>query len=89
MDEDKLYAFLGLLITAGHLTWNAKNYRSFWDPLYALQIFSATMWLTRFENTIRFLRFDDKTTRSERRKADKLCPISDVWEAINKNLERQ
>ena len=86
LDEDELYAFLGLLITAGHLKWNAKNYRSFWDPLYGLPIFRATIGLTRFEIIQRFLRFDDKTTRSERRKADKLCQIRDVWEIVNKNL---
>ena len=33
-----------------------------------------------------YLRFDDKATRSERREKDKLAPIRDVWEAVNKNL---
>jgi len=86
MDEDELYAFLGLLITAGHVKWNAKNYRSFWNPLHGLPIFMATMGLTRFENIQRFLRFDDKTARSERCKADNMCSICDVWETVNKNL---
>ena len=72
------YAFLGLLIIVGHLKWNIKNYRSPWDPLYESPIFRATLGLTRFENILRSLRFDDKTTRSKRRKADKLCPIRDV-----------
>jgi len=64
IDMDDLNAFTGLLITAGHMKSNAQNYRIFWDNLYGITIFKATM------NIQRFIRFDDKGTRSKRRKMD-------------------
>lgn len=39
-----------------------------------------------FTQLLRFLRFDDKTTRSTRRQKDKLAPIRDLWERVNTNL---
>ena len=44
------------------------------------------MGLTSFENILRFLRFDDKTTRNERRKACKMCPIRDIRKTVNQNF---
>lgn len=79
---EELYAFFGLLITAGHMKSCNQNYRIFWHPFYGSPIFQATMGLTRFEHLLRFIRFDDKSTRSERRKTDKLCPIRNIWEKV-------
>jgi len=44
--------------------------------------------LLKFAIVLRFLRFDDKMRRSERHKAENLCPIRDVWETVNKNLRK-
>ena len=42
--------------------------------------------LLKYVIILKFLRFNDKTTTSERRKADKMRPIRHVWKTINKNL---
>lgn len=46
------------------------------------------MGLNRFKSILRFIRFDDKSTRSERRKKDKLAPIRDLFNMIDANLSR-
>lgn len=88
VDRDELHAFFGLLITAGHMKSCNENYRNFWHPFYGSSFFQATMGLTRFEQLLRFIRFDDKATRSARRKVDKLCPIRTIWEKVNENFKK-
>lgn len=88
VDKDELHAFFGLLITAGHMKSCNVNYRNFWHPFYGSTIFKATMGMTRFEHLLRFIRFDDKSTRSARRKTDKLAPIRDVWEKVTANFKK-
>nr|XP_036220162.1 piggyBac transposable element-derived protein 4-like [Bactrocera oleae] len=56
--------------------WHSNSY-----PQYP-----AMMGLTRFHNILRFLRFNDGNTRSERKKEDKEAPIRDVWTMFNLNL---
>ncbi len=88
INKQELRAFFGLLISAGHLKSCNENYRSFWHPFYGSYIFPATMGVNRFEQLLRFIRFDDKSTRSERRKTDKLCPIRNIWEQVTANFKK-
>ena len=37
---------------------------------------------------LRFLRFDNKSTRAERVKTDKAAPIRDIWIMLKRNLEK-
>lgn len=87
-DVVELQAFFRLLIIAGHMKSCNENYRTFWHPFYGSTIFKATMGLTRFEKLLRFIRFDNKVTRSARRKTDKLCPIRDIWEKVTGNFKK-
>ncbi|PSN49104.1 hypothetical protein C0J52_13633, partial [Blattella germanica] len=88
-DEIELQAFIGLLITAGHLICCHLSVAALWNPKYDPPVFRATMSKERFKELLVYLRFDDKATRSERREKDKLARIRDVWEAVNKNLHEQ
>lgn len=54
-----------------------------WDKLYGAPIVRATVGLKSFKALWRFIRFDDKTTRAERRRHDKLAPTRDLWEEVN------
>lgn len=85
-DAIELLAFFGLLLTAGHLSANDMNFEVLWSFLYGPPIFRATMGLKRFKFLLRFLRFDNKETRPQRRENDKLAAIRDVWETVNKNF---
>ena len=71
----ELYAFFVLMIEIGAL-------RLFREPLCSIYcedinkcrpIFKAVRPRDRFKNILRFWRFDDEATRTERRKSDKLA----------------
>ena len=50
--------------------------------------FVLTMGINRFKKILRFIRFDDKTTRTFCRAKDKLAPICDIFEKCNKNFRK-
>lgn len=86
VDNEELLGFFGLLMTAGHMKSNNQNYRLFWDRLYGITIFKATMSGRRFEELLRFIRFDDKSTRSSRRANDKLAPVRNIWDMVTNSF---
>ena len=49
-------------------------------------LYRATMGRSRFQSILRFIRFDDHTTRHVRAASDKAAPISDIWNMLNANL---
>ena len=85
---DELHAFFGLMVETGVF----RLFREPLDNLYcedrnkSRPIFNATMPRDRFKVILRFLRFDDETTRSVRQKTDALAPIRYVIDTINENL---
>lgn len=84
----ELKAFIGLLLLAGLLGKSKRSLKSLWkrSPLES-PIFKATMSRNRFEKIISRLRFDDKTTREERRKVDKFAAIREIWSDFQENLK--
>lgn len=88
VDVIEMRAFFGLLLTAGHLKQNNTNYITLWSKKYGSPIFRATMSLVRFKSLLRFIRFDDKTTRSVRRATDKLAAIREIFEECNKMFSK-
>ncbi|CAF1527960.1 unnamed protein product [Adineta ricciae] len=84
----ELKAFIGLLLLAGLLGKSKKSIKSIWkrSPLES-PIFKATMARNRFEKIISCLRFDDKTTREERKKTDKFAAIREIWSDFQDNLK--
>lgn len=75
VDRIEIRAFIGLLITAGVDRSSKRSYTEFFDRLRGLTIFKATISLKRFQQLMRFLRFDNKETRLDRLKEDKLAAI--------------
>ena len=51
-------------------------------------VFRATMSRNRFETIVSCLRFDDKTTREERKNADKFAAIREIWSDFQNNLNK-
>lgn len=84
----ELKAFIGLLLLAGLLGESKKNLRTLWrtSPLES-PIFKATMSRNRFEKIMSCLRFDDKTTREERKQTDKFAAIREIWSDFQDNLK--
>lgn len=84
-DQIELEALFGLLYTSGALKYNHVNLDELWSKKYGPPIFRATMSKNRFSFLIKNLRFDDKTTRNQRKENDKFCAIRDIWERYVEN----
>lgn len=84
----ELKAFLGLLITAGVGRAKFEPLTELWSASNGRPFFSAVMSMNRFKNILRFLRFDNKQTRPERRATDKLAAIRDVWVMFIAKLQK-
>ena len=80
----EMYGFLGLIILTGVFRANKEPINELYseDPNKSRPIFKATMQRERLKAFLRFIRFDDQTTRLERIKIDKLAPIRWVFEQI-------
>ncbi|CAF1059912.1 unnamed protein product [Rotaria sordida] len=84
----ELKAFMGLLLLAGLLGKSKTNLKCLWrrSPLES-PIFKATMSRSRFEKMMSCLRFDDETTREERKKIDKFAAVREIWSYFENNLK--
>lgn len=80
-DIIEIRAFIGLLYLAGVAHANSLNCEDLWRrDGYGIEMFHLTMSLQRFRFLLRCIRFDDRTTRPERSKIDKLAPIRTIFE---------
>lgn len=78
IDLPELKAFIGLLYISGIQGSTRRNTKTLYGKLSS-PVFRATMPRARFEFLLSVLRFDDKSTRHERRETDKLAPIRELW----------
>ena len=84
----ELKAFIGLLLLGGLLGKSKTDLKCLWrrSPLES-PIFKATMSRSRFQKIIACLRFDDESTREERKKIDKFAAIHEIWSYFQGNLQ--
>ncbi|XP_045449984.1 piggyBac transposable element-derived protein 4-like [Melitaea cinxia] len=74
--KDELLAFIGLLYLAGLNKANRQNLNDLWrTDGTGIDIFRNTMSLQRFYFIMNCIRFDDSSTRLERKQTDRLAPI--------------
>ena len=85
--EGELLAFIGVLIAAGVHRQNEENLDDMWKG-DALPLLRAGMSRERFKMMLKFIRFDNENTRTERAQTDKAAPIRDIWILFNRNLEK-
>lgn len=83
----ELYSFFAILICAGANNSNTDHTFDMWHS-NSYPLYRATMGINRFHNIMRFLRFDDNNTRSQRKKDDKAAPIRDLWIMFSANLSQ-
>lgn len=86
--EKELYAFFGLVLHAGLYNSNKEPTKQMWSTLNH-PIYRATMSQVRFKAILKYIRFDNANTRTERIAADKAAPISEIWLMLNANLARE
>lgn len=88
LSTGKLHAFIGLLYARG--AYGAKNIdiSLLWNKKWGPAFFSNTMSRNNFTEIMRFIRFDNKTERSQRLETDKFALISEVWCKFIENSQK-
>jgi hypothetical protein len=82
----EVLAFFGLLYICGLLGFSKMNSHYLWSSSTIVPcIFKAVMPRDRFKLILACIRFDDMSTRAERRSTYKFAPLRDVWEEVVNN----
>lgn len=77
----EIKALIGLLYLLGVCKSSRQNIRDAWSSDgTGVEYFRLTMNQERFRFLLRALRFDDISTREQRKRLDKLAPIRDIFE---------
>lgn len=88
-DVCEIKAFLGLLYLAGTLKSGRLNTKELWQRNeLGIERFWLVMSHDRFHFLLRCLRFDDLTTREERKQFDKLAPIRRLFDLFVENCKK-
>lgn len=87
-DLIEIKAFIGLLYLAGAYRGNRQNLEELWGKEGdGIEKFGLVMNIKRFKTLMRCLRFDDRKTREDRKKIDRLAPIRDIFLKFVKNCQ--
>jgi hypothetical protein len=78
-------AFIGLMLIRGAMCSTRISVPDLWSSQWGIGIFKKTMPRDRFKEILRYTRFDDKQTRSERLKNDKFGMVSTIWNRFMDN----
>ncbi len=82
---EELDAFISILYARGIYGAKSMELDSLWSVVWGPPFFRATMSRDRFRDIMRYLRFDKKTTRSQRLQIDKFGLISEIWNKFIEN----
>lgn len=80
---NEIWAIIGLMLLRGVYGAYRESVKEMWKSETGRAVFTATMSRSRFETLVRFLRFDDRETRSSRQSADNFAPIREVFDMFN------
>ena len=84
-----LDAFLGILLLCGVYNMSKVSVRLIWSSTVSHSpIYKAAMSRNRFYNILTVIRFDDKSTRVQRREVDKFAPIRELFDRFTHNCRR-
>ena len=79
IDYEELEAFIAVMFYRGVCGAKSLPLKSLWDKKWGSQFVRQVISRDRFCEVLSFLRFDKKSTRSERLMTDKFALISEVW----------
>ena len=83
----ELDAFLGILYLRGVTESKNVEVDLMWSEKYGFPFIKNVMSRDRFREIMRFLRFDDKSTRSIRLQSDKFALVSEVFDKFVSNSQ--
>ena len=84
VSSDLLEAFIALQCAKG-IYGKGHSLDFLWNERYGLKIFRKTMPRNTFKSILRFLRFDDKSTRRGRLDTNKFTHIREIFEKFSNN----
>lgn len=85
----EIKACIGLLYILGTSKSNRQNLEEVWDSNgFGIEKCRMVMNLRRFKFLLRCLRFDDYTTRPQRRSLDNLAAVRDIFEMFVENCQQ-
>lgn len=85
---EEIRGFIGLVLIRGASVSSKVKVNDLWSSgILGLPIFKRTMSRKRFKDILRFIRFDDKNSRSDRLKNDKFAHISTLWDRFVTNAQ--
>ena len=82
-DIIEMKAFLGIMYIRGVYKSSNVYISDLWSDLRGRPEFRATMSRNRYKELSRYVRFDDKNTREERKQKDKFAAIRELYEEFN------
>ncbi|XP_073533078.1 uncharacterized protein [Phyllobates terribilis] len=85
LSDEELDAFIAIFYARGISGTNRHSISSIWCNDWGIPFCKATLSRDRFVEIMRFLRFDEKSTRSERLQTDKFALFSTVWDRFIEN----
>lgn len=88
LNYDELNALIGILILTSALKDNHLSTKVMFDVTFSGGRYRATFSERRFSFLLDCLRFDEKDTREERKKTDKLAAIRQIWEILIENCKK-
>jgi len=79
-----------VLLIAGALRCRKETISEMWttDETIRRAVFTAAMTLNKFVHILQFIRFDDKSTRVQRKANDKLAAVLEVWDRFVENCNK-
>lgn len=78
-DASEVRALIGILTLTAAMKDNHLPSKEIFDTTFCGNRYRSTMSNERFDFLISCLRFDDKSTRQQRRQADVYAPFRDLW----------
>jgi len=89
ISESEFWGFLGIVLLAGVQKQAHVPIRELFQDPRSDPMYRATMSVTRFEEIRSNMRFDDRSTRKERKQSmGRLAPIKKVFDIFNNNLRK-
>ena len=88
LSKDEFTAFFGLCILRDVLKGKDEPLFNFWDEEYGHLIFRETMSRNKFKSILRYIRFNDKNSRSLRRQTNKFAAIRELWDSVMDNCQK-
>ncbi|XP_035226305.1 piggyBac transposable element-derived protein 4-like [Stegodyphus dumicola] len=84
---EELDAFIAIIYARGAYGCNGMDYDFLWNNTWGPPFFRETMSRNRFRDIMKYLRFELKSTRTQRLENDKFALFFDIWNKFIQNCE--